>query len=295
MEQHHPDYQTVELTPGPHFIRPRRQLRRPLRRRRPRCRRPLRHPLYWPTPVHDVAFAYHWLSTNLAPPGLTRRDILVLSSHLGASLATSLALTESRPHLPFAVRGLAVLNGIYSWPMFLPDHRAHRKSPPRSRSRAAAARRTLLAHAAEEDDLEQRGTVLAGSTVSYQGCDQLARFAALMPGLFGHRPARLFDVFASPALMFQTPGINVPSSFTRSDTLASQIDWLASTQALEFAALMRRSVEKLEVKERREWDFDFDEDGDLPEKRVRVLGVDDADDPAWGLTAEPPRTLSRRG
>src|SRR6478735_1991499 len=76
----------------------------------------------WPTPVHDTFFAYQWLVENLSPEGLKRRDIYVYGSHLGASLATSLALTESQPHKPFAVRGLVSYNGIYNWTMFFPDH-----------------------------------------------------------------------------------------------------------------------------------------------------------------------------
>ncbi|PKS11447.1 hypothetical protein jhhlp_003211 [Lomentospora prolificans] len=220
--------------------------------------------------------------------------------------------------------------------MFLPDHRANRKTP---RSRAAAARKA-----------ESFGAV------SDQGCPVLADLADRMPGLF-ERPDRLFDVFASPALMFQTSGMDVPKSFTRSQELASQIDWLASvpaappspdgedsthykppkppapprraalvfpprastlkipetlllysrppglassgkklrrtkpwgntfeTQALEFGALMRRSVEKLEIKERRMWDEDFDDWEHLAERRVQLFETSPADDPAWGIGA----------
>ena len=226
--------------------------------------------------------------------------------------------------------------------MFLPDHRANRTKP---RSRTAA-----------REKAESFGAV------SDQGCSVLADLAGKMPGLFA-RPDRLFDVFASPALMFQTSGMDVPKSFTRSTELASQIDWLASlqssptcltspdnnhrenspdefkppkppapprraalifpprtstlkipdttllytrppapptgakrksrrtkpwgntfeTQALELGGLMRRSVEKLEVKERRVWDEDFEDWEGTAEKRVRLVDVGQGDDAAGGL------------
>lgn len=225
--------------------------------------------------------------------------------------------------------------------MFLPDHRAHR---PKTRSKA------LLERLAED-----------GQVVSFQGCEVLQEMAEKMPGLFA-KPENLFDVFASPALMFQTAGMNVPRSFTQSNVLSSQVDWLASltssspppdtdpdsddeayrppkpsspprraplifpprtstlkipeslllysrppspylsnpssrsksrsasrkrpkpwgntfeTQALEFASLMRRSVERLEVKERRLWDDELEDWEGLPERRVRLLDVGEGGD-----------------
>lgn len=261
-------------------------------------------PLHWPIPLHDVSFAYSHLLESLSPAFPARRSIYVLSSHVGASLATSLALTESHPHKHFAVRGLAVHNGVYNWTMFLPDHRVHKS----------------------------RGALMP---VDKYGCDAIKALGSLMPGLF-KKTASLFDPFASPVLFFRTAGMDIPSSFTRSETLTSQIDHLAGltlsedekamlpnppppprraalvfpprtstlkipetrllytrpppltkrkrrakakgntfeTQALELAEVMRRSVER-EVKERMVWDDEVGED--VPNKRVRLhdLGEED--------------------
>ncbi|KAF4122092.1 hypothetical protein GMORB2_7685 [Geosmithia morbida] len=51
-----------------------------------------------------------------------------------------------------------------------------------------------------------------------------------------------------------------------------------ATQADELAGFMRRSVEKVEIKERKKWDCDMDGGWDAePERRVRVVELDEAD------------------
>ncbi|PFH62013.1 hypothetical protein XA68_15449 [Ophiocordyceps unilateralis] len=139
--------------------------------------------LHWPTPVHDTAFAYDWLFANLAPPRDTGRDMFVYGSQLGASLAASLALTETHAHASFGIRGLVTYNGIYNWTMFLPDHRIN-KSPTIKHTPVPASR------AAEK---------LKG------------RLSALF-----HRPADLFDPYASPSLFFHSPGLLAPRVFAAS-------------------------------------------------------------------------------
>ena len=266
---------------------------------------PIPTPFHWPTPLHDVSFAYAHLSESLAPPLPSRRSIFVLSSHLGASLATSLALTESHPHKPFSVRGLAVHNGIYNWTMLLPGHRAHKPK------KAGGPPADVYQHA----------------------CDAMREMGGLMPGLF-KRTDKLFDPFASASLFFRTSGMDIPSSFTRSEDLTSQIDRLSSltedddgplfkpappprraalvfpprastlkipethllytrpppltarkrrakakgntfeTQAAGLAEVMRRSVER-EVKERMAWDDEVDEDA--PNLRVQMHDVGEGD------------------
>lgn len=170
-------------------------------------------PLHWPTPAHDTAFAYAWLVERLAPPSNRRRDIYVCGCHLGAGLAASLALAETHAHARFAVRGFVAYNGIYNWTMFLPDHRANRRTT-----------------AAAVDD---------GS--------RLHRLHEQMPGLF-EDPASLFDPFASPSLFFHSPGLHVPPSFYMSVEDAAAIDALtrggdeASAQALGKAPRKSRLI-----------------------------------------------------
>ncbi|KAF3357183.1 hypothetical protein VdG1_05983 [Verticillium dahliae VDG1] len=127
-------------------------------------------PLYWPTPLHDVLFAYSWLLENLRPENQARRAIYLYGTYLGATLAAALALTESHKHEPTAVRGFAAYNGVYNWTM---------------------------------------------------------------------RKAK-----------------------------GNQFE----AQAEELAGLMRRSMEKLELKERMKWDEDFDAEGEM-EARVKVVDV----------------------
>ncbi|TEA21113.1 hypothetical protein C8034_v002503 [Colletotrichum sidae] len=268
-------------------------------------------PLQWPTPIHDVLSGYGWITKNLRPEGNSRRDLYVYSSHAGASLATSLALTETHQHEPVAVRGLVAWNGIYNWSMFLPDHKINKTA--RGKSRKPSPR--------PED----------GSTLRFLERE--------MTGLF-RKPADLFDHFASPSLFFQTSGMNVPPTFTQAADLTALIDRLSSmtsehdpsrlldatgivlptprrsalkfppskstlklpaslllhdapaepvtkrktkrklrvaghtfeAQAQELAELMRRSLEKLEFKQRMQWDEEFDV-RDAIARRVSVVDV----------------------
>jgi hypothetical protein len=109
----------------------------------------------------------------------------VYGSYLGASLASSLALTESHTHQPVAIRGLLAFNGIYNWTTLLPDH-------PNNK--------VMLDKPPEMEGLD--------------GNDKDLRFAKdLMPSHF-ERPDNLFDPFVSPVLFFHTAGMLVPTSFT---------------------------------------------------------------------------------
>ncbi|KAM4063164.1 hypothetical protein HRG_010272 [Hirsutella rhossiliensis] len=263
-------------------------------------------PLCWPMPVHDTAFAFAWLVDNLAPPGNSRRDIYVYGSHLGASLATSLSLTEAHAHARFGVRGLVAYNGIYNWTMFLPDHRINKRAPS-------------MMPAPELDE-----------------ASHLRKLQGAMAGLFD-KPSNLFDPFASPSLFFHSPGMLQPRSFSMSTEDAAMIDALTgdqdapsappkaprkshlifpprkstlkipqtlllhdasrqpprsskapkngqarrkakaaghslAAQAEELAELMRRSVSVIEMKERCKWDEEVVED-DQVQRRVQVVEV----------------------
>ena len=160
----------------------------------------------WPTPVHDTSIAYNWLVENLMPPGDTPRDIFIYGSHLGASLAVSLALTAAHADAQFAVRGVAAYNGIYNWTMFLKEH--HVNAPPQSKRFRKAAL-----------DLwpPPEGT-------------HLHSLHDALPRLFG-RPASLFDPFASPSLFFHNPGLLVPPSFYMTASEASMIDVMTGVDA----------------------------------------------------------------
>ncbi|KAJ0110087.1 hypothetical protein J7T55_014890 [Diaporthe amygdali] len=153
-------------------------------------------PLHWPTPIHDTLFAYEFLIEHLSPPPndttgsrFQRRPVFVYGSYLGASLASSLALTESHTHQPMAIRGLLAFNGIFNWTTMLPDH-------PNNK--------LMLDDLLEIDSLDEVDK-------------DVAFMKALMPSHF-HQPANLFDPFASPVLFFHTAGMLVPQTFTERST-----------------------------------------------------------------------------
>ncbi|KPM35061.1 hypothetical protein AK830_g11504 [Neonectria ditissima] len=258
----------------------------------------------WPMPIHDTLFAYSWLVKNFQREAPRRRDIYVYGSHLGGSLATSLSLTETFPHMRFAVRGVISYNGVYNWTMFLPDHPVNQlpKGMKNPAPRSALLEGTHLHHLQE-----------------------------MLPQFF-KSPADLFDPFVSPALFFHNPGLLVPSSYSISEEEAAALEAIidpdyiierpkvprkshlvyparASTgkipeclflydsptvvsvgkwgtrklatgqgntmesQALELVELMRRSVDKVELKERRQWDDDVS--SDEPDRRVQAMEVGD--------------------
>ncbi|EFQ34428.1 uncharacterized protein GLRG_09572 [Colletotrichum graminicola M1.001] len=156
-------------------------------------------PLQWPTPLHDTLAGYTWITENLRPLHSARRDVYVYSSHAGASIAASLALTESHSHEPVAVRGLVAWNGIYNWSMFLPDHKVNKPATARSKK---------LPPRPEE-----------GSP--------LHMLQMKMPELF-RAPVDLLDPFASPSLFFQTAGMMAPPTFTQAAAVTSFLDKLSS-------------------------------------------------------------------
>ncbi|KAI1419647.1 hypothetical protein F5Y12DRAFT_208985 [Xylaria sp. FL1777] len=269
----------------------------------------------WPAPIHDTLKAYTWIVENLGPTTYTRRDIYVYGSYLGASLATSLALTESHPHERMAVRGCVAYNGIYNWTMFLPDHSINQL--PQSPSRNFLE--DILAHPIDPE---------------FQELKQMTR------ELF-NKPGDLFDSFASSCLFFHTPGLHVPPSFDESairppssltdlrllskdaidefllmprkhprksplifPSLRSTIKIPETlllhdaapplppslrrrrhrrknknfgnnfrTQAEELADLMRRSINKVELKERMKWDDDMDQWDNEANRRIQVHEV----------------------
>ncbi|RYC57287.1 hypothetical protein CHU98_g8914 [Xylaria longipes] len=274
----------------------------------------------WPAPIHDTLRAYTWIVENLVPTTSrsARRDIYVYGSYLGASLATSLVLTEAHPHERMAVRGCVAYNGIYNWTMFLPDHPINKlpKSLPRN------FLEDILTLPGDPDFLELK---------------HMAR------ELF-NKPDDLFDPFASSCLFFHTPGLLVPPSFDESaiPPPSSLIDmpWLPEeaveqlmplkqprrsplvfpprkstlkipemlllhdtapplppslmrrrqrrkkeshvnsfrTQAEVLASLMRRSINKIELKERMKWDEDMHDYDDEADRRVQVYDVGDKSD-----------------
>jgi hypothetical protein len=133
----------------------------------------------FPIPIHDTLHAYNWILENIIKdtPNGRPRPIAVYGTNLGGSLATSLALTESRPsqHRP-SISVLAVQNSIFDWSKIA--SRPPPSDPPPSQD------------------------------------PDLLRLYELRGHLF-RDPASAFDAFASPLLFFRTTGLAIPSSFPK--------------------------------------------------------------------------------
>ncbi|KAI1482098.1 hypothetical protein F4774DRAFT_371663 [Daldinia eschscholtzii] len=147
--------------------------------------------LSWPVPIHDITIAYDWIIKNLSPPDNQRRNVYLYGSYLGASLAVSLALTETRPHERMAVRGCIAFNGIYNWTKFLRDHPINEPDPE------------------PDPDLEVQDDIMSRNDAHFRQMKQYTE------ALFVN-PSHLFDSFASPSLFFFSPELLVPPNFTDS-------------------------------------------------------------------------------
>ncbi|KAK8097929.1 uncharacterized protein PG998_013415 [Apiospora kogelbergensis] len=261
----------------------------------------------WPMPIHDTLRGYDWILQHLAPLDSSRRDVYVFGSYLGASLAVSLALTESHPHKRTAIRGCAAYNGIYNWTTFLPNHPIHEL--PKNIS--ANILEDILGRPADPgfQDMKYQAETLFSS------------------------PEGLFDPFVSPCLFFHTPGLLVPQPPRSSEETGDEIDKILAalmggpenaprrsglvfpprkstlkipeclilhskqpmpviahrkgsrrlkqisvgnhfrTQAHELAGLMRRSLEKVEFNDRMKWDDDFGGFREEMDRRIDLRDV----------------------
>ncbi|CAH0048374.1 unnamed protein product [Clonostachys solani] len=263
----------------------------------------------WPTPIHDTAFAYEWLVDNLAPSSPARRDIYVYGSFFGASIALSLALTECHGHARFGVRGVAAYNGIYNWTMFLPEHAVHKY---KGKGLSYLVERPLaeglhLADVPEQlPDLFRTPANLFdpfispsllfhnpgllvpgdfdGSPASSPISDMVARLVAGEDGnadlilpikvprkshlLFPPRTSTLkipSTLLMHDKFIARTPGGRISKRKPRGNTFMAQAE--------ELAELMRRSMEKLELKDRSNWDDDYQTWEAKALRRIQVADV----------------------
>ncbi|KAI2633311.1 hypothetical protein GGS21DRAFT_520058, partial [Xylaria nigripes] len=166
----------------------------------------------WPTPIHDIAQAYTYITRTLTPADGKRRDIYVCGSYLGASLAISLALTETYPSKSISIRGCIAHNGIYEWTKFLQDHPSNENI------------QMQLYHT--------WGNLLMPKSGSAQ------KLKDIISATF-KKPTDLFDPFASPFLFFSTPGFLTPPSFDANPLLSSfdEEEWAEDTEVLRQARL----------------------------------------------------------
>ncbi|KAI5917378.1 hypothetical protein F4810DRAFT_48978 [Camillea tinctor] len=158
--------------------------------------------LGWPTPLHDVFEAYSWILSNLESLGYEQMDIFVYGSYLGASLATSLALTECYRDNPVAIRGCIAYNGIYDWTMSLRDNSNHR----------TRTERFIDGGLGEASGWQETMSHLPPTPSRDADYHLMERNIEQLFGL----PQHVFDTFASPCLLFHSPSLLVPPDFDSS-------------------------------------------------------------------------------
>ncbi|KAI0477761.1 hypothetical protein GGR56DRAFT_638617 [Xylariaceae sp. FL0804] len=266
----------------------------------------------WPAPIHDTLTAYTWLAANLGPTGHARRDIYVYGSYLGASLATALALTETHPHQKMACRGCIAYNGIYNWTTFLPDHPINKPSSSRTPNFLgdilAPARDP--AFDAMRHEMEELFTMPQNLFDPFASpCLFFHTPGLLVPPSFGASAIRQSPLGASSFLPDLLGDLNtaytaprksplgfpprqstlkIPETLLLFDSLPplppSSIrrrqrrtkDNVGNSfrgQAEDLANLMRRSINKIELKERMKWDVDWDGYDVEAKRRVRFHDV----------------------
>jgi acetyl esterase/lipase len=171
----------------------------------------------YPTPIHDVLAAYDWVKQNLPtdsvsknrhgrPTKATSRFGVCGQLH-GGSLATMLALTESRMGESRIVAA-AVNNPIVDW--VFPDAEAEAVELENDESgdlidefsiKQPSALKTILKGKKKKKtswELYKDNSIIPVKSLN------IAR-SRLFP-----KPASYFDPFASPILFFRSPGVDVP-------------------------------------------------------------------------------------
>ncbi|KAI1000569.1 hypothetical protein K3495_g7625 [Podosphaera aphanis] len=187
------------------------------------------HP--FPIPIHDVFQAWHYILDTYLPSLLPKqpstlplseseeannlspitndisiqRPIIIYGEFLGATLAASLALTQSSssPENPARILGLIAKQGIYDWLNIEADE----VSPINNEDRNMGSDKTVK-HSTKLTVQKLRKRLFLG-------------------------PSGCFDAFASPILLFRTPGILVPKEWATIDFCNSDSP-LASQEKKEF-------------------------------------------------------------
>ncbi|TLD32338.1 hypothetical protein E2P81_ATG05314 [Venturia nashicola] len=163
----------------------------------------------YPTPVHDVLTAFDWMKQNLstAKPstaylGRSISRYGVCGQLVGGSLATMLALTESRLG-DSRIAAAAVSNPIVDW--VFPEKAE--ETAPSETAPSERSYNSMKAMATSSWKAKKRPT----SWETYKAEKSLSSDSLLSARrLLFRKPANYFDCFASPILFFRSPGADVP-------------------------------------------------------------------------------------
>jgi acetyl esterase/lipase len=193
--------------------------------------------VHYPSPVHDVLSGYDWVKENLSPSSTSNRSSLlrigVCGQLVGGSLATMLALTESRMG-EGSVAAAAVNAPVVDWVFPEPDF-------IESENESDNERGDLV----EDDSAPRNFKFKSKKKLKKPTSWELYRNNAALPASFllnarsklFRRPAHYFDPFASPTLFFRSPGADVPIPVT--DFPSEEED-----DAIETVSTTRRKVHR---------------------------------------------------
>ena len=182
----------------------------------------------YPSPVHQVVFAFDWARDNLVSsptfisrPGSPGRAVKttqlgVCGQLIGGSLATALAVTEGRAGQT-RIGALAAHNPIVDW--IFPEHAdADGDSEPNDDAlvnelnQPSLRTKSRRKHPLSSWTAHRTSPVLPAQSL-------LATRAAIF-----RRPSSYFDPFASPVLFFRSPGADVPLPSPPTPDLTSSTD-----------------------------------------------------------------------
>ncbi|KAH8722931.1 Alpha/Beta hydrolase protein [Phaeosphaeriaceae sp. PMI808] len=184
-----------------------------------------------PTPLHDLLFGYDWIRDNLLHDDFQRpflAPIAVCGELIGASLATSLALTECRLGQS-RITAAAVNNPIVDWvfPEDLPTVHPSKLSEPLAADETAFPASedigdlpSIKPRRKREESSHKISPVTAWQRYGDNPTLPTLTLLAERDILF-HRPEDCFDRFASPIHFFRSPHAQM--------LLPLQDDMLAST------------------------------------------------------------------
>lgn len=169
--------------------------------------------LRYPTPIHDVLAGFDWVKENLssAKPSTTHRGRSIGSRSrygvcgqlVGGSLATMLALTESRLG-ESRIAAAAVSNPIVDWVFPEKAEETEATSMNDSIERSYDSMKSLPTRS-------RKAKKISTSWETHKDAEPLSSETLLSARrLLFRKPANYFDSFASPILFFRSPGADVP-------------------------------------------------------------------------------------
>jgi acetyl esterase/lipase len=186
--------------------------------------------VHYPTPIHDVLTGYDWVKNNMSPSGTANARsplrIGVCGQLIGGSLATMLALTESRMG-ESGIAAAAANAPIVDWMFPEPGPVESKIEDDRGSGDSITADTSTFSSILKSKT--KKKPKKASSWELYHDDPTLPASSLLsVRNTLFRRPANYFDSFASPILFFRSPGVDVPSPVLDSSSDEELVDRIPS-------------------------------------------------------------------